>query len=218
MERIDWFPLDRIGELEGRIAELVSAPRTQRDGIAAALGLHGLRVGEVCGSLSKYFQPQLRRLYVPTLKKGMPRTITLHQSVVDAILNFRERTGKPNHRLLLPSRNGTQLIEQKQSKKGKELLESLGVTFRPRFHMFRHTFAMRLYAETNDLRLVQKQLGHRSVRTTEVYADSLATVPDACLVKLIDTPATIMNQSPQLLLFNPYEYGKGESDQDEKTA
>jgi integrase len=209
MERIDWFPLERIAELEAAIAERVAAPRTQRDGIGIALGLCGLRVGEVCRAQAKHFQPQLCRLYVQTLKKGVPRTITLHQTVVDAILAYRERAGRTNHRLLLPSRNGTQLVAQKLSAKGADLLRSLGVSFRPRFHMFRHTFAMRLYAETRDIELVQQQLGHSSIQTTMVYARSLASVPESCLVKLVDTPATIMSRSPQLMLFNPYDDGDG---------
>lgn len=43
-----------------------------------------------------------------------------------------------------------------------------------RFHDLRHTYASHLYrASANNLRLVQKQLGHASVRTTEIYADVL---------------------------------------------
>ena len=43
-----------------------------------------------------------------------------------------------------------------------------------RFHDLRHTYASYLYhASGNNLRMVQKQLGHQSIRTTEVYADVL---------------------------------------------
>ena len=39
-------------------------------------------------------------------------------------------------------------------------------------HSCRHTYAVRLYKSSgNNLRLVQKQLGHSSVSTTQVYAD-----------------------------------------------
>jgi integrase/recombinase XerD len=40
-----------------------------------------------------------------------------------------------------------------------------------RLHDARHTNATALYEATNSLRLVQKQLGHASVTTTQVYAD-----------------------------------------------
>ena len=40
-----------------------------------------------------------------------------------------------------------------------------------RLHDARHTNATLLYEATNSLRLVQKQLGHASLATTQVYAD-----------------------------------------------
>lgn len=45
-------------------------------------------------------------------------------------------------------------------------------------HCLRHTYACMLYKASNyNLRLVQKQLGHASIKTTQVYADVMA--PDA---------------------------------------
>jgi site-specific recombinase XerD len=45
-------------------------------------------------------------------------------------------------------------------------------------HCLRHTYACLLYKASNyNLRLVQKQLGHASIKTTQVYADVIA--PDA---------------------------------------
>lgn len=38
-------------------------------------------------------------------------------------------------------------------------------------HALRHTFAIRLYKKTKDLRLVQVALGHRNITNTMVYAD-----------------------------------------------
>lgn len=38
-------------------------------------------------------------------------------------------------------------------------------------HSLRHTFAIRLYKKTKDIRLVQVALGHRNVMNTMIYAD-----------------------------------------------
>lgn len=39
------------------------------------------------------------------------------------------------------------------------------------FHSLRHTFAVRLYKRTKDIRLVQVALGHRSIANTMIYAE-----------------------------------------------
>ena len=39
------------------------------------------------------------------------------------------------------------------------------------FHSLRHTFAIRLYQKTKDIRLVQVALGHRNITNTMIYAD-----------------------------------------------
>lgn len=39
------------------------------------------------------------------------------------------------------------------------------------FHSLRHTFAIRLYKKTKDIRLVQFALGHRNIANTMIYAD-----------------------------------------------
>jgi integrase/recombinase XerC len=40
-----------------------------------------------------------------------------------------------------------------------------------KLHALRHTFAIRLYKKTKDLRLVQVALGHRNITNTMIYAD-----------------------------------------------
>jgi integrase/recombinase XerD len=40
-------------------------------------------------------------------------------------------------------------------------------------HALRHSYAVALYRKKRDLRAVQKQLGHASVQTTQIYADVL---------------------------------------------
>jgi len=40
-----------------------------------------------------------------------------------------------------------------------------------KLHALRHTFAIRLYRKTKDLRLVQVALGHRNITNTMIYAD-----------------------------------------------
>jgi integrase/recombinase XerC len=39
------------------------------------------------------------------------------------------------------------------------------------FHSLRHSFAMRVYDKTKDIRFTQRALGHRNIQNTMVYAD-----------------------------------------------
>lgn len=53
-------------------------------------------------------------------------------------------------------------------------LRQIWELYRPvhkKLHSLRHTFAIRLYRKTKDLRLVQVALGHRNITNTMVYAD-----------------------------------------------
>ena len=57
---------------------------------------------------------------------------------------------------------------------GYHRLRQIWLWYRPvpkKFHSLRHTFAIRLYRKTKDLRLVQVALGHRSITNTMIYAD-----------------------------------------------
>ena len=48
-------------------------------------------------------------------------------------------------------------------------LDAAGIARAVTPHSMRHSFGVRLYAQTRDLRLVQRALHHRQVSTTELY-------------------------------------------------
>ncbi|MBU2488888.1 MAG: tyrosine-type recombinase/integrase, partial [Proteobacteria bacterium] len=55
----------------------------------------------------------------------------------------------------------------------RKAVEAAGLTRRYSIHSARHTYATILLARTNNLRFVQKQLGHASLNMTALYADVL---------------------------------------------
>ncbi len=74
-------------------------------------------------------------------------------------------TDAPAHRL---SRQAVYLMFKRQAR-------AADLPSRFTIHSCRHTYASMLYrASKFNLRLVQKQLGHASIRTTQVYADVLS--------------------------------------------
>jgi integrase/recombinase XerD len=67
----------------------------------------------------------------------------------------------------------SQAVQQNVKKYLKRLgLYELGKSV----HALRHSYAVQLYRKQRDLRAVQKQLGHSSIQTTQIYAD--VTVED----------------------------------------
>jgi site-specific recombinase XerD len=52
----------------------------------------------------------------------------------------------------------------------KRWINDAGITRRVTFHVFRHTFATNLIETGADLYVVQKLLGHKEIKTTQIYA------------------------------------------------
>ena len=68
-----------------------------------------------------------------------------------------------------------------------------------RLHDARHTNATLLYEATNSLRLVQKQLGHASIGTTQVYAD-VSPEQSIAGVTAMERLATALKRNPRAMM------------------
>ncbi|MBK7963436.1 MAG: site-specific integrase [Bdellovibrionales bacterium] len=99
----------------------------------------------------------------------------------DQSVFLRGIKGSNDREIPLPARAFQQLYSWAEKLPGTELfpisyqrLYQVWELYRPvpkKFHSLRHTFAIRLYQKTKDLRLVQVALGHRNITNTMVYAD-----------------------------------------------
>lgn len=89
--------------------------------------------------------------------------------------------GSNDREIPIPSWLFKRLIRESERSRGQRLfpisynrLRQIWELYRPvhkKLHSLRHTFAIRLYRKTKDLRLVQVALGHRNITNTMVYAD-----------------------------------------------
>lgn len=59
------------------------------------------------------------------------------------------------------------------NRKLKEMCQAAGIRKRISFHCARHTFAVTLLSATDNIYVVSQLLGHRSVKTTQVYSHCL---------------------------------------------
>ena len=150
--------------------------------IAIEIALHtGLRVGEIaalrCGDL--WFGREGGSLLVRNGKGGRRRSVKFGAVLsmeLSEFLSWKQIHGQSTDEeeaLILSENTGGHITTRGLQKMFCRVARLAGVLGH-RFHDLRHTYASRLYrASGNNLRLVQKQLGHASVRTTEIYADVL---------------------------------------------
>jgi len=95
-------------------------------------------------------------------------------------LYLAERHSKSEY--LFYSSRGDKLERSANQKTFKKWAEKAGLSESYSIHSLRHTHATRLYkASGNNLRMIQKQLGHSNIQTTTVYSDILNEAVDKAL-------------------------------------
>jgi len=150
--------------------------------------LAGLRVKEIaylkCGDISLETEPASLTVPPEAGKGGKTRLVRFNGELKLVLMQYLkqktlsgEATGQ-NGPLLksdLPAgqagKNGGHISRRTVQRVFERMAKKAGITGHC-FHHLRHTYASHLYRASNyNLRLVQKQLGHASIKTTQVYAD-----------------------------------------------
>ena len=141
----------------------------------------GLRVAEaadlkMCDCKVGYGQSEI---YVRNGKGGKERTVQIPNNLkkhIKSFLRWKTDRGEPtgDEDCLFIGQRGpwsTQAVQQVI----KKWLKALGLYENGKSaHALRHSYAVHYYRKTKDLRGLQKQLGHSTVKSTEIYADVLA--------------------------------------------
>lgn len=118
----------------------------------------GARAKELLNLRVKDLDPRERSVYLFGLKGSNDRELPIKKSLFQALQKLCSDK-KPED--LVFAISYPRLIQIWQ-------------LYRPthkKFHSLRHTFAIRLYKKTRDIRLLQVALGHRNIANTMVYAD-----------------------------------------------
>ncbi|MCF7802686.1 MAG: tyrosine-type recombinase/integrase [Candidatus Marinimicrobia bacterium] len=154
-----------------------------RDWMVIDLALHtGLRVAELSnlrvGDLHLDYGE--KSLTVRNGKGGKDRVVKFGSEVKRHIKEYLDSRPSDSE-YVFPSSRQARMSRSAIQKMVKKWMEDAGLPGHYSVHSLRHTYATRLYkASGHNLRLVQKQLGHASVQTTQVYADITdADVEDA---------------------------------------
>lgn len=134
--------------------------------IALAYG-SGMRVSEVIRLKVKNVYLDEDVIFVKEGKGGKDRMTIIPQKLksdLSRIIALR----KPDD-YVFESERGGKLTERTAQKVFKDGLRKAGVAKNATFHSLRHSFATHLIENGTNIRYVQKLLGHRSIKTTEIY-------------------------------------------------
>jgi integrase/recombinase XerD len=169
-----YIPLDRLSRLTDHLLAVAAdgAWTERRDALALLIGLQGLRVSEVTGLRRCDHDAATAEIHVETLKRGRPRDLPLSADVNDRLAAF---AATHDSAWLLPTRRGHRTCHTHLQRLCRRVTtELLGSPFR--FHCLRHTAATALYNATKDLLLTGRALGHKDLKSTMIYAESLGSL------------------------------------------
>lgn len=157
-----------------------------RDSYIINLGLStGLRVMEIaalkCGDLD--LEARVPCLLVRNGKGSKRRRVFFNnkfRKCCKEYLAWKKSIGESTEHdqpLLLSTRTGGHMTTRAIQKAFKRCAKKANLSSHYSIHSLRHSYASFLYKASNwNLRLVQKQLGHSRISTTQVYADVM--MPD----------------------------------------
>ncbi len=151
-----------------------------RNWFMVELGLFtGLRVEEMVNLKNSDFHLKDKQssLSVRQGKGGKSRTVYLPETFKKECLFYLDWKEKiiPQSDYLFTNKQGKQLVKRTLQKSFKKCLRLAGLESHYSIHCLRHTYGSFLYkSSSHNLRLVQEQLGHSSIRTTQVYASLMS--------------------------------------------
>ena len=197
----DFLTLDQVRRLKEHCRQQAAAsvPDRRRQPVRDWMILHialdaGLRVSEICGLEIRdlILDRENASVIVRDGKGHKKRGVRIGESLREHLAEFlawKESAGEPataRAPLLTSSRSGHRpLTRSAVFRIFKANAKAIGLPPRFSIHSCRHTYASLLYrASKYNIRLVQKQLGHSSIQTTQIYADVLSEDATAAVARL----------------------------------
>jgi integrase len=147
----------------------------------------GLRVAEIaalriCDCQVNVPDPFIR---VSKGKGGRPRDVYIDRDLTRDIRQHQGKAPDPDAPLFA-GRSGAHYTPTALHISFKQAIKKAGLRSDLTIHSARHTYATNLYDKTEDLRLVQKQLGHSTLTMTSLYADIAPEKMSSLANKILD--------------------------------
>ena len=154
-------------------------PTALRNKVMIKLMLNtGLRLSEAINLKWKDINLQTGKLKVVEGKGAKDRIVWVNDCALNLLREWRERQYEEVKKRDLQTEKITCMFTTLQGRSLKpanvrqmvyKYSDKAGIDKQISPHTFRHTFATDLYRATNNLRQVQKALGHSDISTTQIY-------------------------------------------------
>lgn len=141
----------------------------------------GLRVSEITNLRIKHLHVNAEDSYLAVINgKGKKhRTVYVDDALADHLREYLDLKQKSwqeptdSDAVFLSKSDGHSYTVMALQKSFKRAIQAAGLNAEFSIHSARHTYATFLLHDTQNIRYVQRQLGHSSLSVTEVYADIL---------------------------------------------
>jgi len=164
-----------------------SDPLARRDRVIFELFLGtGIRISELVGLDIDSIDLDGKHVRIMG-KGGVPQVKFLKSSLRILLRNYlkeRRRLSDSEASALFVSSQGTRLCNRQVAQRLAHWLKEAGIRKKITPHGLRHTFATHLYANTSDLLLVKRALGHRDISTTEIYTHLVDTAVEDAIERI----------------------------------
>ena len=142
-----------------------------------------LRVSELAGL--DINDLDLREGFVKVMGKGSKaRFVPVGSSAIDAVKNYLTKKPESENKALFVNQKQNRISVRSVQNIIKQRALDVGITFNVHPHMLRHAAATHFLQSSHDLRSVQEFLGHKSIKSTQVYTHldflELSKVYDDC--------------------------------------
>lgn len=157
------------------VDKLIAAPKKRRDIlILKTLFFSGARVSEITSLRWQDVQESERLGGQLALfgKGGKNRTVGIKRELFDELMAFKDDVnGKAKEKVFVSQKDDKGMTRQQVFRIVKAAAKAAGVNWGASPHWLRHSYATEALGKGAPLRLIQKDMGHASLQTTQVYLD-----------------------------------------------